>query len=49
MKVPFKNQDSKGIVYTWIGSQADPDMARVSEDLAYDMFDVSSLSIFIGI
>ncbi|XP_033631198.1 protein flightless-1 homolog [Asterias rubens] len=39
LKVPFKNQDSKGIVYTWIGSKADPDMAHVTEELAYDMFD----------
>ena len=41
--MPFKNQDSKGIVYTWIGSKADPDMAHVTEELAYDMFDVSIL------
>ncbi|XP_038064629.1 protein flightless-1 homolog isoform X2 [Patiria miniata] len=39
LKVPFRNQDSKGIVYSWIGSRADPETARVAEDLAYDMFD----------
>ncbi|XP_022093580.1 protein flightless-1 homolog isoform X2 [Acanthaster planci] len=39
LKVPFRNQDSKGIVYTWIGNKADPEMARIAEELAYDMFD----------
>ena len=42
LKVPFGNQDSKGIVYTWIGSKADAEVARVAEEMAYEMFDVSS-------
>eukprot|EP00057_Strongylocentrotus_purpuratus_P005896 XP_011660370.1 PREDICTED: protein flightless-1 homolog [Strongylocentrotus purpuratus] len=39
LEVPFDSQDSKGIVYTWIGSRSDADMARVAEELAYEMFD----------
>ncbi|XP_041473939.1 protein flightless-1 homolog [Lytechinus variegatus] len=39
LEVPFDSQDSKGIVYTWIGSRSDADMARIAEELAYEMFD----------
>ncbi|XP_071488184.1 protein flightless-1 homolog [Diadema antillarum] len=39
LEVPFDSQDSKGIVYTWIGSKANQDMSRIAEEMAYEMFD----------
>jgi len=33
LKVPFDPKDKSGIVYVWIGSKADPEEARVAEEL----------------
>lgn len=50
--VPFENaknddyRDSnltKGIVYVWIGNEANPDEARLAEEIAQYMYDVSNL------
>jgi hypothetical protein len=38
LKVPFDSEDNQGIVYVWIGSHANPDEARVCEEIAEDMF-----------
>jgi len=38
LKVPFDNEESSGIVYVWIGSKADPDEARLIEEIAEEMF-----------
>jgi hypothetical protein len=38
LKVPFDNENSSGIVYVWIGSKADPDEARLIEEIAEEMF-----------
>ncbi|XP_048519020.1 protein flightless-1 [Dendroctonus ponderosae] len=40
LKVPFEQDDNpdSGIVYVWIGSQADPDEARLIQDIAEEMF-----------
>ncbi|PSN45747.1 Protein flightless-1 [Blattella germanica] len=38
LKVPFDNEEQSGIVYVWIGSQADPDEARLIVDIAEEMF-----------
>ena len=41
LKVPFDSQDNQGIVYVWIGNRANPEEARLSEDIAEDMYGVS--------
>lgn len=40
LKVPFEqDQDAdSGIVYVWIGSQSDPDEARLVQEIAEEMF-----------
>ena len=38
--VPFDSQDNRGIVYVWIGEKANPEEARLAEELAEDMFGV---------
>lgn len=38
--MPFDSEDNQGIVYVWIGSRANPDEARVCEEIAEDMFGV---------
>lgn len=38
LKVPFDNEESSGIVYVWIGSKADPDEARLVQEIAEEMF-----------
>ena len=37
LNVPFE-QDESGIVYVWIGSMADPDEARLIQEIAEEMF-----------
>jgi hypothetical protein len=45
MKVPFDNEESSGIVYVWIGSKADPDEARLIQEIAEEMFNNVSISL----
>lgn len=44
LKVPFDNEESSGIVYVWIGSKADPDEARLIQEIAEEMFNNVSIS-----
>uniref|UniRef100_A0A8C2Q0V7 FLII actin remodeling protein n=1 Tax=Cyprinus carpio TaxID=7962 RepID=A0A8C2Q0V7_CYPCA len=39
LKVPFESTDNQGIVYTWVGRAADPDEAKLAEDIMNNMFD----------
>ncbi|XP_053326968.1 protein flightless-1 homolog [Spea bombifrons] len=39
LKVPFESIDNQGIVYTWVGRAADPDEAKLAEDIMNHMFD----------
>ncbi len=39
--VPFDSEDNAGIVYVWIGERCDPEEARITEEVANDMYDVS--------
>ncbi|XP_060138385.1 protein flightless-1 homolog [Zootoca vivipara] len=41
LKVPFESTDNQGIVYTWVGRAADPDEAKLAEDMMNCMFDDS--------
>lgn len=38
-QVPFESTDNQGIVYTWVGRAADPDEAKLAEDIMNRMFD----------
>ncbi|XP_061411442.1 protein flightless-1 homolog [Lethenteron reissneri] len=38
LKVPFNSEDSPGIVYAWIGRAADPDQAKLAEEIMNTMF-----------
>ncbi|KAI6076565.1 Protein flightless-1-like protein [Aix galericulata] len=40
-QVPFESTDNQGIVYTWVGRAADPDEAKLAEDIMNQMFDDS--------
>lgn len=40
-QVPFESTDNQGIVYTWVGRAADPDEAKLAEDIMNHMFDDS--------
>lgn len=37
--MPFESTDNQGIVYTWVGRAADPDEAKLAEDIMNNMFD----------
>ena len=39
--MPFESTDNQGIVYTWVGRAADPDEAKLAEDIMNHMFDDS--------
>ncbi|XP_072273548.1 protein flightless-1 homolog [Pyxicephalus adspersus] len=39
LKVPFESIDNQGIVYTWVGRAADPEEAKLSEEIMNHMFD----------
>ncbi|XP_068099632.1 protein flightless-1 homolog [Hyperolius riggenbachi] len=39
LKVPFESIDNQGIVYTWVGRAADPDEAKLAEEIMNHMFD----------
>ncbi|XP_015604382.1 protein flightless-1 [Cephus cinctus] len=45
LNVPFNNDDESGIVYVWIGSKADPDEARLIEEIAEKMFNNPWISL----
>uniref|UniRef100_A0A8C4SJK8 Protein flightless-1 homolog n=1 Tax=Erpetoichthys calabaricus TaxID=27687 RepID=A0A8C4SJK8_ERPCA len=38
-QVPFESTDNQGIVYTWVGRAADPDEAKLAEEIMNTMFD----------
>lgn len=40
-QVPFESEDNQGIVYAWVGRAADPDEAKLAEDILNTMFDAS--------
>ncbi|XP_070580511.1 protein flightless-1 homolog isoform X2 [Ptychodera flava] len=44
LKVPFDNQEN-GIVYVWIGGKADQDEAKLTEEIARDMFEKYSIQL----
>ncbi len=37
--MPFDKEDRSGIVYVWVGSKADPEEARITEEIAREMYD----------
>ena len=39
--MPFESTDNQGVVYTWGGRAADPDEAKLAEDIMNQMFDDS--------
>lgn len=39
LQVPFESTDNQGIVYTWVGRAADPDEAKLAEEIMNSMFD----------
>jgi hypothetical protein len=39
LKVPFDKEDRSGIVYVWVGNRADPEEARITEEIAREMYD----------
>ena len=45
LKVPFDQEDKRGIVYVWIGSKADPEEAIVAEEIAYSLYDRDNFSL----
>ncbi|KAF4529062.1 hypothetical protein B566_EDAN006083 [Ephemera danica] len=45
LKVPFDQDDSNGIVYVWIGEQSDPEEARITEEIAREMYDCEKYSL----
>lgn len=49
LKVPFDKEDHSGIVYVWVGNKSDPEEARITEEIAREMYDGVSASIFSNI
>ncbi|CAH1794524.1 unnamed protein product [Owenia fusiformis] len=45
LKVPFDSDDMPGVAYVWVGNLADSEEARLSEDIANDMFAEENYSI----
>ncbi|XP_012256387.1 protein flightless-1 isoform X2 [Athalia rosae] len=45
LNVPFNNDDETGIVYVWIGSKADSEEARLTEEIAEEMFNNPWISL----
>ena len=41
LRVPFDGEEESGIVYVWVGNRADPEEARLTEEIADDMYGVS--------
>ena len=40
LKVPFNKDDTQGVAYVWIGNRADPDEAKLTEEIAEEMYGV---------
>ena len=38
LRVPFDGEEESGIVYVWVGYKADPEEARLAEEIADDMY-----------
>lgn len=45
LNVPFEQEEQAGIVYVWIGSKADPEEARLIEEIAEETFNNPWVSI----
>jgi len=45
LKVPFDKEDNSGIIYVWVGSQSDPEEARITEEIAREMYDGERFSL----
>jgi hypothetical protein len=43
--VPFDQEDANGIIYVWIGNNADPDEARLAEEIAREMYNIEQYSL----
>ena len=49
LKVPFDKEDTRGIVYVWVGNDADAEEARITEEIARDMYDAVSGRFLFGV
>ena len=47
LKVPFDKEDTSGIVYVWVGDFADSEEARITEEIAREMYDGVRIFCFI--
>ncbi|KAF0310088.1 Protein flightless-1 [Amphibalanus amphitrite] len=48
LKVPFSQpgqEQESGIVYVWLGAKADPDEARLAEEIATELYDAERFSL----
>jgi len=45
--VPFDKEDTSGIVYVWVGDLADSEEARITEEIAREMYDGVRIFCFI--
>lgn len=43
--MPFEQEDGTGIVYVWIGARADPEEARLIEEIAEETFNSPWVSV----
>lgn len=43
--MPFDQEDANGIIYVWIGNNADPDEARLAEEIAREMYNIEQYSL----
>lgn len=46
LKVPFDREDNSGIVYVWVGSKADAEESRITEEIAREMYDGVRHAVF---
>lgn len=45
LKVPFGGEEDSGIVYVWLGEKSDTEEARLTEEIADEMFDPEKYSL----
>ncbi|KAA0202906.1 hypothetical protein HAZT_HAZT000741 [Hyalella azteca] len=45
LKVPFGGEGDSGIVYVWLGEKSDPEEARLTEEIADEMYDPEKYSL----
>lgn len=45
LKVPFGGEEDSGIVYVWLGEKSDPEEARLTEEIADEMYDSEKYSL----